>query len=155
MPLFCCPLFFKEYLNHLDRINKMSNEQVNFHTSHSGLTSRIHPLIFLFQICWIFFQALSPTGWGNFQTDCVSIIRKCIYSSCICISTFLSSPPAAFCKISKVFPTKKHAKKKLQLIKVNLPFSIWEVQVTLSMMLTQHLLMTNFPSYWIHQSVQR
>ena len=56
---------------------------------------------------------------------------------------------AAFSKKSKVFPTKtttkqnkhtnkkKHAKK-LQLIKVNLPFSIWEVQVTLSMTLTQH-----------------
>ena len=45
---FCCPLFFKEYLNPQNRIKKMINEHtVDYHTCPSQLTSRIHPLIFL------------------------------------------------------------------------------------------------------------
>ena len=47
-PIFCCPLFFEEYLNLQVRINKMGNEHtIDYHPSPSELTSRIHPLIFL------------------------------------------------------------------------------------------------------------
>ena len=58
----------------------------------------------------------------------------------------ITHPKQHFLKNLRYYPHKKHAKK-LQLIKVNLPFSIWGVQVALSMTLTQHLLVTNFPSY--------
>ena len=41
-------LLFNKYLNPQVRINKMVNENTcNYHTSPSGVTSRIHPLIFL------------------------------------------------------------------------------------------------------------
>ena len=47
-PIFCCLLFFKEYLNPQVRINKMGNEHtVDYHHSPSELASRIHPLIFI------------------------------------------------------------------------------------------------------------
>ena len=47
-PFILLPLFFKECLNPQVRINKMVNEhKVNSYHSTSGLTSRIHPLIFL------------------------------------------------------------------------------------------------------------
>ena len=37
--IFCCPLFFEEYLNPQVRINKMLNEySVNYHTSISEAT---------------------------------------------------------------------------------------------------------------------
>ena len=46
--IFCCPLFLKEYLNPQLRINKMVNKHtVDYHPSRLPLTSRIHPLIFL------------------------------------------------------------------------------------------------------------
>ena len=42
------PLLFKEYLNPQVRINKMANKHTaDYHPSPSQLTSRIHPLIFL------------------------------------------------------------------------------------------------------------
>ena len=42
-PIFCCPLFFKEYLNPQVRINKMINEHnVDYHPNPLELTSRIH-----------------------------------------------------------------------------------------------------------------
>ena len=47
--LFCCPLLFKEYLNHQARINKMANKDfVNYHPSLSKVTLRIDPFIFLY-----------------------------------------------------------------------------------------------------------
>ena len=43
-PIFCYPLLSENYLNPQDRINKMVNKHtVDYHP----LTSRIHPLIFL------------------------------------------------------------------------------------------------------------
>ena len=45
---FCCSLFFKEYLNPQDWINKIVNgNTVVYHPLPSELTSRIHPLILL------------------------------------------------------------------------------------------------------------
>ena len=47
-PIFCCSLFFEDYLNSQVRINKMGNEHtVNYHPSPSKLTSRIDPSMFL------------------------------------------------------------------------------------------------------------
>ena len=47
-PIFCCSLFFEEYLNPQVRSNKMVNEHtIYYHPSPSELTSRIHALIFL------------------------------------------------------------------------------------------------------------
>ena len=46
--IFCCPLFFEEYLNLQVTINKRVNEHtVDYCPSPSGLTSRITPLLFL------------------------------------------------------------------------------------------------------------
>ena len=45
---FLLSSFFQKYLNPQNRIKKMINEHtVDYHTSPSQLTSRIHPLIFL------------------------------------------------------------------------------------------------------------
>ena len=47
-PIFCCPLFSKNYLNHQVKINKMVNKHlVDYHPSPSQWISRIQPLIFL------------------------------------------------------------------------------------------------------------
>ena len=46
--IFCCPLFFEEYLNPQVKINKMVNKYtVDYHPSSSELTSTIQPFIFL------------------------------------------------------------------------------------------------------------
>lgn len=48
-PLIFLLLLFKEYLDAQFRVNKMANEHtVDCHPSTSRLSSRIHPLIFLF-----------------------------------------------------------------------------------------------------------
>ena len=53
VPIFCCPLFFEEYLNPQVRINKMVSEySVNCHTSPSGLTLRIQPLSYFSGFLW-------------------------------------------------------------------------------------------------------
>ena len=47
-PIFCWTLFFEEYLNLQVRINKvLKKHAVDNHPSLSELTSRIHPLMFL------------------------------------------------------------------------------------------------------------
>ena len=42
-PFFCCPIFFKNYINLLVSINKIVTG-VNYYLSPSGLPSRIHAL---------------------------------------------------------------------------------------------------------------
>ena len=62
-PIFCCPLFFKSYLNPQARINKMVNKYtVDYHPSLSQLISRIHTLIFL----WTPKGFISPESFLNF-----------------------------------------------------------------------------------------
>ena len=62
-PIFCCPLFFKNYLNPQVRINKIVNKHtVDYHPSPSQLTSRIHTLIFL----WATKEFISPESFLNF-----------------------------------------------------------------------------------------
>ena len=47
-PIFSCFIFFEEYLNSQVRINKMIKKlTVDYDPIPSELTSRIHPLIFL------------------------------------------------------------------------------------------------------------
>ena len=61
--IFCCPLFLEEYLNPQLRINKMVNKHtVDYHPSPLPLTSRIHPLIFL----WTPKGFISPIYFFNF-----------------------------------------------------------------------------------------
>ena len=61
--IFCCPLFLEEYLNPQLRINKMVNKHtVDYHPSPLPLTSRIHPLIFL----WTPKGFISPESFLNF-----------------------------------------------------------------------------------------
>ena len=57
-PIFCCPLFFKEYLNPHVMINKMEHT-VDYHHCPSELTSRIHLLMFL----WAPKSFISPEGF--------------------------------------------------------------------------------------------
>ena len=62
-PIFCCPLFFENYLNPQAMINKMVNKHtVNYHPSPSQLISRIHTLIFL----WTPKGFISPESFLNF-----------------------------------------------------------------------------------------
>ena len=62
-PIFCCPLFSKNYLNPQAWINKMVNKHtVDYHPSPSQLISRIHPLIFL----WTPKGFISPESFLNF-----------------------------------------------------------------------------------------
>ena len=62
-PIFCCPLFSKNYLNPQARINKMVNKHtVDYHPSPSQLISRIHTLIFL----WTPKGFISPESFLNF-----------------------------------------------------------------------------------------
>ena len=62
-PIFCCPLFFEEYLNPQVRINKMVNKHtVDYHPSPSEWTSRIHSLVFL----WTPKGLISPEYFLNF-----------------------------------------------------------------------------------------
>ena len=55
-PSCYCPLFFKEYLNHLVKIIKMINKHtVNYHPSLSGLTSKINTLYMKpYDIIWLY-----------------------------------------------------------------------------------------------------
>ena len=47
-PIFNCSLFSKNFSTLQVRVNKMANEHtVHYHPSSSEITSRIHPLIFL------------------------------------------------------------------------------------------------------------
>ena len=80
IPLFCCPLFFEEYLNPRVRINKIVNKHsVDYHPNPSELTSRIYPLIFLqtsqgfislLNISLIFSQTcISHHGWRKFSNS--------------------------------------------------------------------------------------
>ena len=62
-PIFCCPLFSENYLNPQARVNKLVNKHVlNYHTSPSQLTSRIHRLRFL----WSPKGFISPEPYMNF-----------------------------------------------------------------------------------------
>ena len=62
-PIFCCPLFFENYLNPQAMINKMVNKHtVNYHPSPSQLVSRIHTLIFP----WTPKGFISPESFLNF-----------------------------------------------------------------------------------------
>ena len=71
------PLFFKEYLHPQVRVNKMLNKHsANYHSSPSGLSSRIHPPIFLKSLhasylSKIFVQfcltCISHPGWEIFS----------------------------------------------------------------------------------------
>ena len=63
---FCCSLFFEEFLNPQVRINKIVNEHtVDYHPSPSELTSRIHPLTFL----WAPKEFISPEYFLNFFSN--------------------------------------------------------------------------------------
>ena len=65
-PIFCCSIFFEECLNPQIRISKMVNEHtVDYHPSPSELTSRIHPLIFL----WTPRGFISPEYLLNFFSN--------------------------------------------------------------------------------------
>ena len=62
-PIFCCPLFSKNYLNPQARINKMVNKHtVDYHPSPSQLISRIHTLMFI----WTPKGFISPESFLNF-----------------------------------------------------------------------------------------
>ena len=62
-PIFCCPLFFENYLNPQVRINKMVNKHtVDYHPSPSQVDSRIHLLIFL----WTPKRFISPECFLDF-----------------------------------------------------------------------------------------
>ena len=62
-PIFCCPLFSENYLNPQVKINKMVNKHaVNYQPSPSRLTSKIHPLIFL----WTPKEFISPESFFIF-----------------------------------------------------------------------------------------
>ena len=59
-PHFVLPLFFEEYLNPQVKINKMGNEHtLDYHPSSSRLTSRIHPLIHLWNPKGLWIPTLS------------------------------------------------------------------------------------------------
>ena len=107
-PFILLPLFFKEYLNHQVRVNKMVNEhRVNYYFSPSVLTSSIHPLIYIQNFCWILCRTcFSHHGWEYFQIFGVQIMGRCIllvkklkivtltHAPCTKPSSdFLSSPP--------------------------------------------------------------
>ena len=62
---FCCPLFFQRIL----KSTKWSIKSVDYHLSSSGLTSRIHPVLFFF---------LSPKGFMSFQNVCLIFSQTCI-----------------------------------------------------------------------------
>ena len=65
-PIFCCSLFFEEYLNPQVRMNKVVNEHtVDYHPSPSELTSRIHPRIFL----WTPKEFISLESFLNFFSN--------------------------------------------------------------------------------------
>lgn len=72
-PFSYCLLFLKENLNPQIRINKIINKcSVNYHPSHSGLTSSVHNLIFQENFSQIFLEfSLKPAFLimvvGNFQ----------------------------------------------------------------------------------------
>ena len=62
-PIFYCPLFSENYLNHQARINKIVNKcTVDYHPNPSQLISRIHTLIFL----WNPKGFISPESFLNF-----------------------------------------------------------------------------------------
>ena len=62
-PIFWCPPFSENYLNPQVRINKIVNKHsVDYYSSLSQLTSRIHPLIFL----WTSKGFISPESYLNF-----------------------------------------------------------------------------------------
>ena len=62
----CYSFFFKEYFNPQVRINKMVNKHtVDYYTSLSELTSRIHPLTFL----WTPKGFIAPEYFLNFSSN--------------------------------------------------------------------------------------
>ena len=62
-PIFCCPLFSKNYLNPQARINEMVNKHtVDYHPSPSQLISRIQTLTFI----WTPKGIISPESFLNF-----------------------------------------------------------------------------------------
>ena len=66
VPIFCYSIFFEESLNPQVRINKMVNEHtVEYQPSPSELTSRIHPLIFL----WTPKEFISPEYFLSFFSN--------------------------------------------------------------------------------------
>ena len=78
-PIFCCPHFFEEYLNHQVRINKMVNEHtVDYHPSPAVLTfkdtsshisSGLQRGLSLQNISWSFSQTcISHHGCGKFYS---------------------------------------------------------------------------------------
>ena len=92
-----------KYLNPQVRINKMVNEHtVDYHPSPSELTSRIHPLIFLWTPkgfifspeCFLsFFKPVFRTMVAEkFQIHGVKITGKCICESKNWICSFLLMP---------------------------------------------------------------
>ena len=98
------PLFEECLIPHVE-INKMLNQHsVYYHPSPSELTSRMHPLTFLWtrkgfilqNISWIFFlRPVHPTMVEeNFQIDDIKITGKYIYKSKNWVSSFLLMPQA-------------------------------------------------------------
>ena len=103
-PIFCCPLFSKNYLNPQARINKMIKKySVDYHRSPSQLTSRIHPLIFLRTprglSLQIFLEFFPKPGYSTmvaekFQIYGVKVTGKYICESKNLTCSFLLMPPS-------------------------------------------------------------
>ena len=69
-PYYLLLIFFEECLNPQVRINKMANEHtIDYRPSLSELTSRLHPLIFL----WIPKGFISPEYFLSFSQTCISL----------------------------------------------------------------------------------
>ena len=94
-PLFCCPLFFRKYL-YPQGSTKRQVITNNYHSSPSGLTSRLDPLNFnrplkvlslyknVFSFCessYIFHHTWKKQTSENSQIYGVQIPRKCIFKS--------------------------------------------------------------------------
>ena len=112
--IFCCTLFSEKYLNPQVRINKMENKHtVDYHPNPSKLTSRIHPLIFLWipkgfvspESFWNFFLNLyiTPWLWKSFKFKVLRIlantfvgqkIKSVYFYSCLQAKLFIITPQA-------------------------------------------------------------
>ena len=97
-PIFCCPLFFEEYPNPQVRMDKMINElTIDYNPSPWELTSRIHPLIFLWRLWRTFLESFFKLLYTTmvveiFQIYCVKITWRYIFESRNWIYSFLVMP---------------------------------------------------------------
>ena len=82
-PVFCCPLFLKEYLNPQVRINEMVSEHfVNYHSSTSQLTQEYTLSYFFGLLRRLFFQNIfyffsSETAYSTYSRKLPILLRQC------------------------------------------------------------------------------